>query len=57
MLEEAERGEDNAKARYSKALQKDLPQNVRLVVERQMQGVQRNHDQVKMLRDQLRAGA
>ena len=55
VLEEAERGEDNAKARYTKALQKNLPQNVRMVIERQMQGVQRNHDQVKMLRDQFRA--
>lgn len=57
VLEEAERGEDNAKARYAKALQKNLPANVRMVVERQFQGVQRNHDQVKMLRDQFRAGA
>jgi uncharacterized protein (TIGR02284 family) len=55
VLEEAGRGEDNAKARYTKALQKNLPANVRTVVDRQMQGVQRNHDQVKMLRDQLRA--
>jgi uncharacterized protein (TIGR02284 family) len=55
VLEEVERGEDNAKARYTKALQKNLPPNVRVVVERQMQGVQRNHDQVKMLRDQLRS--
>jgi uncharacterized protein (TIGR02284 family) len=55
VLEECERGEDNAKARYTKALQKNLPANVRQVVERQMQGVQRNHDQVKALRDQLRA--
>jgi uncharacterized protein (TIGR02284 family) len=54
ILEEAERGEDNAKARYAKALQKNLPADVRQVVERQMQGVQRNHDQVKMLRDQFR---
>jgi uncharacterized protein (TIGR02284 family) len=54
VLEEAERGEDNAKARYAKALQKNLPADVRPVVERQMQGVQRNHDQVKMLRDQFR---
>ena len=51
VLEEAERGEDNAKARYSKALQKNLPANVRSVVEKQLQGVQKNHDQVKMLRD------
>jgi uncharacterized protein (TIGR02284 family) len=55
VLEECERGEDNAKARYMKALQKNLPGNVRMVIERQMQGVQRNHDQIKMLRDQARA--
>jgi uncharacterized protein (TIGR02284 family) len=55
VLEEAERGEDNAKARYMKALKKPLPAQAKLVVERQMQGVQRNHDQIKMLRDQYRA--
>jgi uncharacterized protein (TIGR02284 family) len=55
VLEECERGEDNAKARYMKALQKNLPANVRSVVERQYQGVQRNHDQVKMMRDQFRS--
>jgi uncharacterized protein (TIGR02284 family) len=55
VLEEAERGEDNAKARYAKALQKNLPAAVRSIVERQSQGVQRNHDQVKSLRDQFRA--
>jgi uncharacterized protein (TIGR02284 family) len=57
VLEECERGEDNAMARYRKALKQPLPAGVKLVVERQMQGVQRNHDQVKMLRDQFRAGA
>ncbi|MDP3760859.1 MAG: PA2169 family four-helix-bundle protein [Ramlibacter sp.] len=55
VLEEAERGEDNAMARYRKALKQPLPAGVKLIVERQMQGVQRNHDQVKMLRDQFRA--
>jgi uncharacterized protein (TIGR02284 family) len=55
VLEECERGEDNAKARYRKALEKPLPPHIKQVVERQMQGVQRNHDQVMMLRDQLRA--
>lgn len=55
VLEECERGEDNAKARYKKALEKKLPADIRSVVERQYQGVQRNHDQVKMLRDQFRA--
>ncbi len=54
VLEECERGEDNAKARYTKALQKNLPSDVRTIVERQLQGVQRNHDQVKSLRDQFR---
>jgi uncharacterized protein (TIGR02284 family) len=55
VLEEAERGEDNAKARYLKALKKPLPADVKMIVERQMQGVQRNHDQVKSLRDRYRA--
>jgi uncharacterized protein (TIGR02284 family) len=54
VLEECERGEDNAKARYMKALQKNLPSNVRMAIERQYQGVQRNHDQIRMLRDQFR---
>ena len=54
VLEEAERGEDNAMARYRKALKASLPADVKLIVERQMQGVQRNHDQIKMLRDQFR---
>jgi uncharacterized protein (TIGR02284 family) len=54
VLEESERGEDNAMARYRKALKQPLPAGVKLIVERQMQGVQRNHDQIKMLRDQFR---
>lgn len=57
MLDEAERGEDNALARYRKALQKPLPSNIREIVERQLQGVQRNHDQIKMLRNQFRAAS
>lgn len=57
MLDEAERGEDHALARYRKALKDELPPTVRNVVERQMAGVQRNHDQVKALRDRVRAAA
>ncbi|HYD77764.1 PA2169 family four-helix-bundle protein [Ramlibacter sp.] len=57
VLEEAERGEDNAMARYRKALKQPLPDAVRQVVERQFQQVQRNHDQVRMLRDQFRAAS
>ncbi|MCH7344740.1 PA2169 family four-helix-bundle protein [Pelomonas sp. CA6] len=55
MLEECERGEDAALARYRKALQEQLPADVLLVVQRQMAGVQRNHDQIRQLRDQARA--
>ncbi|AKJ29777.1 ferritin-like domain-containing protein [Caldimonas brevitalea] len=51
MLEECERGEDVALASYRKALQKDLPVDLRALIERQLQGAQRNHDQVKALRD------
>jgi len=55
VLEEAERGEDNAKARYMKALGKPMPPHLKLIIEQQMEGVRRNHDQIKMLRDQARA--
>jgi uncharacterized protein (TIGR02284 family) len=54
VLEEAERGEDNAKARYMKALKKPMPPHVKLIVEQQFEGLKRNHDQVRMLRDQAR---
>lgn len=54
VLNECERGEDVALGSYRKALQKDLPQSVKTVLERQLQGVQRNHDQVKQLRDVAR---
>lgn len=55
MLEEAERGEDAAIARYRKALKAELPPEIRAVVERQAQGAQQNHDQIKVLRDEARA--
>lgn len=55
MLDECERGEDAALARYRKALKQNLPMAARTVVERQAQGAQRNHDQIKVLRDALRA--
>ncbi len=55
MLDECERGEDAALARYRKALKQNLPSAARTVVERQAQGAQRNHDQIKVLRDALRA--
>lgn len=55
ILEECERGEDYAKAQYKKALEHDLPANVRAIVERQSQGVIANHDRVRDLRNRYRS--
>ncbi len=57
LLEECERGEDVAKARYRKALEKTLPESIRTVIDRQYQGVLANHDQIRLLRDRFRAAA
>jgi uncharacterized protein (TIGR02284 family) len=57
ILEETETGEDSALESYRKALAADLPPAARALVERQMEGVKRNHAQVRMLRDQARANA
>lgn len=54
VLEEVERGEDHALEAYRKALEHDLPSDVRVLVERQYNGVQRNHDQMRRLRDEQR---
>lgn len=56
ILEECERGEDVAKASYRKALDSgDLAPDVRAVVQKQYEGVIRNHDAVKALRERFRA--
>lgn len=57
ILEETERGEDSALNSYRKALEQALPPDVRAVVERQFEGVKRNHLQVRTWRDQARAAA
>ncbi len=51
VLEECERGEDAAVARYRKALKTELPHDLRALIQRQADGAQRNHDEVKALRD------
>ncbi|MEH6564932.1 MAG: PA2169 family four-helix-bundle protein [Halopseudomonas sp.] len=55
ILNECERGEDVAKKSYREALEKNLPEDIRQVVQRQYDGVLRNHDQIKSLRDAERA--
>ncbi len=55
MLEECERGEDAAVSRYRKALKQELPIDVLALVQRQADGAQRNHDQIRDLRNQVRA--
>ncbi|WP_339475940.1 MULTISPECIES: PA2169 family four-helix-bundle protein [unclassified Pseudomonas] len=60
VLNEAERGEDHALKAYNEALEKISKNNlvgIRDLVERQYHGVQRNHDQVKALRNQTRANS
>jgi len=52
ILAECERGEDYAKKAYQTALAaQDLPSGVKSVIEKQYQGVQQAHYQIKALRD------
>lgn len=51
MLAAAETGEDYAVSEFEDALEKELPADVRSVVQRQADAVRRAHDAVKALRD------
>ena len=51
ILEEAERGEDAAVNAFQKALGKDLPSDIRSVVEREYQLIQKAHNQIRAMRD------
>jgi len=42
---------------YRDAIKEDLPDDVAAVVQRQYEGVKRNHDQIRALRNQHRATA
>ena len=57
MLNECERGEDVALDRYRDALKQPLPADVMSVVQSQYEGVKRNHDQIRTLRNQVRAAS
>lgn len=55
MLAECERGQHALLSAYNKALEQNLPADVMEVVERQVEGVQQNHDRIKELRATLKA--
>ncbi len=57
VLEEAERAEDSALKKYREASSKALPLDAAAVVRKQLEGTQRNHDQIKALRDRVKAMA
>ena len=57
ILAECERGEDAAVANYRAALGRDLPSNVRSLVERQFAEVKAAHDRVRSLEKAGGAGA
>ena len=54
VLEECERAEDLAMHTYRRALEQDLPADVRAVAQLQLNGVQENHDRVRTMRDDRR---
>jgi uncharacterized protein (TIGR02284 family) len=51
ILEECERAEDIALRAYQRALEEELPRDVRAVVQLQRNGAQENHDRVRAMRD------
>lgn len=59
VLNEVERGEDHALKAYKEALEKarakNLPTDVIALIQKQLDGVQHNHDQIKVLRNSARA--
>ena len=51
ILEEAERGEDSSVKAYRDALSKDLPEDIRSVINSQFKDIHATHNTVKALRD------
>ena len=52
VLEECERGEAAAVIAYENALREEMPDSLRGFVHRQYEGVKRNHDRIRELRDE-----
>ncbi len=57
LLEECERGEDHAKASYSKALKAELTPQIRTLLQRQYEGTVRHHDRIRDLRNRAKEAA
>jgi uncharacterized protein (TIGR02284 family) len=55
ILEECERGEDYARSRYEAAMRLELPESVRLTVERQYQRVIAIHGRLRLVRNRYPA--
>lgn len=55
ILEQCERSEDRTKERYEQALGSELPGSIRDVIEKQHEGVLRNHRQIREIRDRMKA--
>jgi uncharacterized protein (TIGR02284 family) len=51
ILAECERGEDSAVEQYKKAMDEDLPAQLREILSRQYTGIKNGHDRIKNLRD------
>lgn len=54
VLEDCERGEDSALTHYRRALEQNLPDPIRHLVEHQYEGAKHNHLQIRTMRDALR---
>jgi uncharacterized protein (TIGR02284 family) len=55
ILEECERSEDAALARYRSAIEQPLPESIATMVRRQYEGTKQNHDHVRALRVRYKA--
>ncbi|BEP38876.1 hypothetical protein GmRootV59_62800 (plasmid) [Variovorax sp. V59] len=57
LLDDCERSEEAAVALYREAMQRNLPPDVRDLVERQAASAQQSQDQLRVLRGEIRLGA
>ena len=56
VLDEAERDEYLAEKNYAEALHQPLPSEIRAMVQRQYEGVLRNHQEIRAMRSTARTG-